>query len=229
MKNRLLYRFIVVVFIILSADSLLADIPKTLEIAFKNMEADTIFSYAFYKRTVQEDKTILESYDPSLPKGKRWKLISVKGKEFNREKIEEQLDKKNEVEKSNENTEGTQISMEDMKNFKLINESNGVLTYSFKLNSEQNDKMAKFVDGEILVEKNQNRIKEIKMYNQSPFSPALSVKIDTFNVDMKFEEIHDTGTNKIKSVNTKVKGKALIFKNIDQEVKEEYFNYNLVE
>src|SRR6056297_228745 len=110
------------------ANILIADIPQPIEEAFNNMEADTLFQYAFQKRTLSKEQSFLESYDPSRPPGQKWQLISV-SEGTDRDKIQEQIDKKNQRENPNKG-KNISISEEDMQGFKLIDETNNVLTYS---------------------------------------------------------------------------------------------------
>ena len=203
--------------------------PEPLAKAFEKMEADSIYTYAYLTKTVNRNASFSESYNPERPIGQRWKLLSVHGEDADRKKINKSIIEKNRLEKSHKENSRRKLDEKDMQNFKLLNDSSNILIYSFELNPKENKKMAEFVEGQIMIDESQNRIQEITMYNKAPFSPALSVNIDLFRMNMKFQKQDQTGANKIKSVYTKIKGTALVFKKIDQEVKIEYFDYKLID
>ncbi|MCF7886543.1 MAG: hypothetical protein K9M80_08610 [Candidatus Marinimicrobia bacterium] len=208
---------------------LFAKMPDKIEKVFNKMEADTVFKYAYHKKTIGPEDTILESYNPELPIDNRWNLISVNGKEPEQERIEQYQKRKEQIAEVNGNSRQLRFTNEDMKDFQLINDSNGILTYIFQFAPDENDKVAEHLQGEIKIDKKIDVIKRIKMYNKAPFSPAFSVKIDTFSMVIEYQQMKATGACKISQVQTKVKGKAFVFKKIETDVEEEYFNYVLVE
>jgi len=214
------------IFIILS-NFLFAQIPEKILEAFNNLEADSIYVYAFHKKTTDPEGSILESYNPNA-RQKKWQLLSVNNQKADPERLKKYQEEMNESDHARRESRRFDFNEKTMQDFQIINETDQVIFYTFRLKPEENDKIDE-LKGEITLHKNPGWIERIKVYNQAPFSPALPVKIDTFKMDMKYQRLKDTKAIKLKTIQTRIKARAFVFKKIDTKVTQEYFNYELVE
>jgi len=228
LKGTVLKKYLLSIISVLSVSFLNAEIPQALEKAFNKMEKDSVFKYAYYRKTINQQESMLESYNPAASEDERWKLISINDNQPDPRRIEEYNSNKNNSKQPGRNSRNFAFDRKHMKNFQIITESDSSIVYGFDLENQKNKKMAEYLTGEIILHKNSDWIRQISLYNQAPFSPAFSVKIDTFRMAIKYHKLVETGAVKIKTITTRIKAKAFLVKKINTEVKQEYFNYRLI-
>ena len=209
------------------ATSIFAQIPEKVQEAFNNFEADSIYNYAYLKKTTDPDGSMLESYNPKASKEK-WQLLTVNNEQAAPERIKKYNKEKNISGSPKRESRRFELNENTMQDFQIMKETDGEILYSFNLIPEENDKIDQ-LKGEITLQKDTGWIQRIKVYNQAPFSPALPVRIDTFRMNMEYQRLKDTNAIKLKTIQTRIKARAFVFKKIDTKVTEKYYNYKLIE
>lgn len=208
------------------ATSLFAQIPVKVREAFNNFEADSVYNYAYHKKTTDPDGSMLESYNPMASKGK-WQLLTVNNEQAAPERIKNYDKEKNISADPKRESRRFEFNENTMQDFQIMKETDDEIVFSFNLITEENDKIDQ-LKGKITLQKDPGWIQRIIVYNQAPFSPALPVKIYTFRMNMEYQRLKDTNAIKLKTIQTRIKARAFVFKKIDTKVTEEYYNYKLI-
>ena len=204
-----------------------AQTPQIIETAFGKMEADSIYQYSYTKVVQTTENNRVMSYDPTKEGSDCWKLVSVNGNEPGKKDLKAFY---KEMSNSGENNNKS-ISMgsDDMTNFSVINDFDNNIEYSFNIDGDDDDKMADALTCTISLNKIDSTITKMTMYITETLSPMLSVKIEEFKVEMIFDKLAETGSTLIQETKTRIKGKAMVFKKINENVTETYYDYKLVE
>ncbi|MBN2282230.1 MAG: hypothetical protein JXQ65_16730 [Candidatus Marinimicrobia bacterium] len=214
-------------FFLILAGSLLAQTPEIVTAAFEKVNADTVHQYRFKKSVRASDNTQILQYDPTQEGSDCWQLISVNDQPPDKNQLREFY--KEMSKNGKDSNKSLSFDTKDMKDFLLLQETSKIMEYAFAINGDEDDKMAENLKCSLCINKSDTTINRIAMLLTEPVSPMISVKIDEFRVEMVFDKIAETGSTLIKETQTRIKGKAMVFKEIDENVTEKYFDYQLVE
>jgi len=223
-KNEFMRRLLV--FIAVLPAFLLAETPIMVETALNKLAADSTNQYSYTKKTIATESTRTIKYDPTEKGSDRWELVSVNGQPPTKEEMKSFYEEK----AKNEEKNGRSFSVvsDQMRDFSLISETDDMIKYSYRVESEKNKKMTEKLLCEMDIYKSDTSLAEITMEITEPVSPMVSVKLEEFRVQMKFDRYQPTGSPVIAQTQTRIKGKAMLFKKIDQNVMEKYYDYQLV-
>lgn len=200
--------------------------PGIVEKAMKNIQDGMDYSYSFKKVTKGKESSRVMTYNPTLDEEDQWELVSIDNRKPNRKELKKFYKKMSRIsDKDNKNS--MEMSADEMYDFSICNEDDNQIVYQCRMNDEKNKKMMEKVLCELVINKQDSTMNIIRMNLTEPVSPMISVKLDEFDFEMKFQTMVETGANLIEQTRMKIKGKALIFKKIDENVTEKYYDYQL--
>jgi len=215
-------------FVLLVFSSLIfAQTPEIVTTAFAKMEADSVHQYS-YMKSVQSTETLrIMKYDPTREGSDCWELVSINGENPNKKELKAFYKEMS----GNSDSKNKSISMDsdDMINFSIVNDLDNHIEYSFNMEGDEDDKMADALTCTISLNKIDSTITKMTMYITETLSPMVSVKIEEFKIEMNFDKLAQTGSTLIQETKTRIKGQAMVFKKIDENVTETYFDYKLVD
>lgn len=213
--------------IISSFSILLAEAtPTIVQTAFDKIAADSVHAYSYKKITQSPEETKIIFHDASKEGDDQWQLISINDQPPTKEELKDFY--KQMANTSKEGKKSFSLDSNDMYDFMKISESNGLTTFQCKLNDEKNKKMMDKVICHISVNHSDSTLQSIKMKLTEPVSPMISVKLDEFSIEMNFQKMLDTGATLLQETKTNIKGKVMVFKDLNQQVTERYYDYKLV-
>ncbi len=206
---------------------LFAETPAMVETALNKLAADSTNQYSYTKKTIATEETRTIKYDPTEKGSDRWELVSVNGQSPTREVLKAFYKKQ----ANNEGKKGRSFTFdsEEMQDFSLKSETAEMIEYSYRIESDKNKKMTEKLICEIAINKSDTSLAAIKMQITEPVSPMVSVKLEKFHVEMNFDRYQPTGSPVLAQTKTRIKGKAMLFKKIDENVMEKYYDYKLIE
>ncbi|MFP4549147.1 MAG: hypothetical protein ACLFQM_13535 [Fidelibacterota bacterium] len=205
---------------------LFAETPVMVETALNKLAADSTNQYSYTKKTRSAERTRVIKYDPTEKGSDRWELISIDGQQPTKEELKSFYEEK--AKNEEKNGRSFSVDSDEMRDFTLISETGDMIKYSYRVESEKNKKMTEKLRCEMAINKKDTSLAEIKMEITEPFSPMVSVKLEEFHVEMKFDRYQPTGSPVMAQTKTRIRGKAMLFKKIDQNVTEKYYDYQLV-
>lgn len=205
------------------------------EQALASLDDTALDGWAFTETTVHNGTETIARYDPSLPEGERWNLISVDGRaptDDDREDFEKRHaggdQKDGEQEDSEEQGFSAVIEPDSLV---PLEDSVTHAVYRFQPASgeeEDDDGMSEHLDGLLRISKNGPYVESLEMRSREPFSPAFSVKIKEFSTVMTFAPVGENGTVLPESVEVRVIGRAMLFKKLDETVETRLSDYRFV-
>jgi hypothetical protein len=205
------------------------------ERALTALDETSMDGWAFTERLIRNGTEVLLRHDPARPRGERWKVISVDGRPPTAKEIEEYTGhrEKGEDEERGEGEDKEQSAVIETDSLVFIEESPTHLVYGFQPapEGEDDDEAKAFnehVDGVLRIAKSGPYVESIEMRSREPFSPMLSVKIKEFSTIMTFAPVGDEGTVLPSSVVMNMKGRALLFKKINEKVETSYSEYEYI-
>jgi hypothetical protein len=202
------------------------EIPKIVQNCFDKMAADSVHSYAYRKTVSTPEETRIISFDPSLEKGDQWQLLSINGNPPNKKELKKFY--KETSYQPDGDQQGNTMTSDDMYDFSVVNETEEEIVFLCKIENE-NEKMQDKMACKIQICKADTTLKSLKMELTEPVSPVISVKLEEFSMEMDFFKMKETGASLIQQASTSVKGKAMLFKELNEQVTERYYDYRLVD
>ncbi len=139
----------------------------------KDENANHTFNIKTTTITDQETKVEVGVFDPTLPEGERWKLISV-----NEKKPTNKQNKQ--FHKAHNTSEDSGMGEPEDEDWKILEDNDSELIIGFQYRKENLPHKYKFLaqcKGKVFVNKNEKRLDKVEFYNTEP------VKIKIFNVD----------------------------------------------
>jgi len=182
-------------------------------------------SWAFTETSVETDAVLVGRYDPRLPSGERWTLLSVDGREPTTDEIEDYLDDKDDDD-GEENTDNVDIMVEDG-SLVLLEETDEHYLYSFTPSGNDEDFM-EHVDATIKIIKDGPYIEYIDLQASKPFRPQFGVKVSEFTTRLSFGPAAEGGPIVPRLVDIRIKLRAFIFVNVDEKMFTSYSEYEFV-
>ena len=203
-----------------------AQTPQIVETAFAKLEADSIYQYSYTKSVQSTENNRIMKYDPTKDGSNCWELVSINGEKPDKKELKAFY---KELSNNNEGDNNISFKSEDMRDFALTSETDRNIQYSFAMDGNEDDKMADKLTCTISMDKIDSTITKMSMFITETVSPMVSVKIEEFKIELLFDKLAETGSTILLKTKTCIKGKAMVFKKIDENVVETYFDYKLVE
>ena len=188
--------------------------------AFASMELNLRDYWSYTETNQKDDGLFVARFDPRLPEDQRWDLRSVDDREPTEDElIDFREDKANSHRDDSDNEALETQSMVADGSLELLEETDLYWRFRFKprTDSDDEDKFMKAVDGTLQVVKDGHYVAWIRMRNREPIKPGKGVKLEVFNTRLVFAPAYDGGPVLPESVETRVKGRAMLVIRFDEK------------
>lgn len=240
-------KFLLLIGLLLPAVAFANDYEDIVRRAFESIERDVKEQWAFTETSTEDDVVRVGRYDPRLPEGEQWELVSVDGLEPQDDEIEEFLDDKesdqrrvrtggrpDEDDANNDRAEDDDDEREhsaivNFASIELVEESGDHWIFDFKPNDEDDeDSDARFmehVEGRLKIIKSGHYVESIHLSNEKAIKPVIGVKISKFEMKMAFGPAIEDGPIVPMTVDVQVKGRAMLVIKFDEVEKIRFSDY----
>ncbi len=187
--------------------------------------------YAYQKETLSGEYQRLERFDPSLPKGERWQLVTVNGQAPGEERLGEYREQQADWQQGYRL--GDVLDQSVLQNIELSEQQAGWQRYRFTPQASAGDdeafrKIAEQLTGELVFRQSPSCRIEYRLYNEKPFKPMTGVKIKQFELSIVLEPLAAGELFYPKSVQQRIKGKAFLVKSVDETSEVRYSGHEMV-
>jgi len=188
--------------------------------------------WAFTESTLEDDLVFTGRYDPRLPAGNRWTLLSVDGREPTDEELEDYLDDKEDEYQWDDDDDDSDrdTDMVDFDTLELLEETDEYWIFGFVPNSDDmdDDETQKFMEqvtATMKIVRDGPYLEYIDLRNEKAIRPAFSVRISDFRVHLAFGPAADGGPIVQKSEDVAIKGRALLFVTFNEKESTRYSDF----
>jgi hypothetical protein len=220
---------ILVGFLTLASAASADDYPSIVANAFANLDAGYRDRWAFSETATEEGVTVVGRYDPRLPVGSRWALISVDGRQPTAEELEDYLEEKEDDQGNERNDDNDASDFVDIESLELLEETDRYWLFDFTPNLDDEDDEARgFMDqvtGTLKVAKDGPYVQSLELRNEKPIKPAFSVKITRFFTRLTFGPAATGGPVVPKTMDVQVRGRAAALIRFDEAESIHYSDY----
>lgn len=202
-----------------------AQVPPLVKSAFDNVEMRP--EYAFKQTTADGDGKRVETFDPSLPEGHQWQLVSKNGRTPTASELSAYKKEKASGEKRGRGKNGGKKEIEGLSSMvrpgslRLVSETPAEATYEFRLPVEDGDERGReFVDalkGRLVISKSGPWVHVLEFENERPLKPITGVKIERIYTKMTFLAPAAGLPGLLGEVRGTVRGRAMLVKSLDQD------------
>lgn len=187
--------------------------------AFAAMELNLRDYWSYTETSQRDDGLRVARFDPRLPEDQRWDLLSVDDREPTEdEQSEFREDKADNHRGGSDDEDSGARSMVADGSLELLEETDVYWQFRFRprTDSDDEDRFMKAVDGTLQVAKDGHYVAWIRMKNHEPIKPGKGVKLEIFDTHLVFAPAYDGGPVLPQSVETRVKGKAMLVIKFDE-------------
>lgn len=206
-------------------------LKQKIDLAIKKVEQTSKQNWSYqisrYENEEGDISSSLEKYQPNTELNKQWSLISINGKVPTKKQQSKFIKQKTKQNNKNEESRSYSIKLRQLINddslrFKYENAEHVAMNFKVKLAKLGSDSEGK-LDGELLFNKQDEFIEEIKVTNNADFSPMFSASISELLITFHFMKIDDAILPKAN--NLKMKGTFAYFSEINEVSTDTYSNY----
>lgn len=207
---------------------------ELIDSAFASMELNLRDHWAYTETSTDDDGTSVARHDPRRLEGERWVLASVDGRAPTEDELEDFDEEKNRDRDSDSDDEDdnsmNRKSLVEDGSLELLEETDTHWLFAFKpvADDEDNAKFLKKVDGTLTVIKDGHYVGQIRMQNSKPIKPGKGVKLEVFNTQLDFAPITEGGPALPQTINTHVKGRAMLLISFNEKAHIEYSDFQKV-
>lgn len=223
-----------VLFLFFATPAAAEDYAAIVSEAFASFDSSYREHWAFTETTTGEEVALVGRYDPRLPDGERWTLLSVDGREPTPEEQADYQDDKdndqqNRQEDQSDDDNNAVADIVNVNSLQLLDETEQHWLFSFAPNGDNEDEEAgdfmAHVTGRLEVAKNGPYVETIELSNEKPIKPAFSVKISRFFTRFTFGPATDGGPIVPRTMDMQVKGRAALLVRFDEAESIHYSDY----
>lgn len=218
--------------LLLTAPLALAETHDELvERAFASIAFDLSDSWSYVETTYNGDGVYVARFDPRLPDDRRWDLLSVDEREPTDDELEAFREEKADHHGDDPDQEDSEAaSMVADGSLQLLEESDTYWRFQFRPRADTDDeeKFMNAVDGTLQVAKDGHYVSWIRMQNRETVKPGKGVKLELFDTRLTFTPAYEGGPVVPQSVETKVKGRAMLVIRFDEEERISYSDFERV-
>lgn len=188
--------------------------------ALETLDLPDLDSWSYTRATTSNDGARVERHHAGRPEGKRWELVSVDGKvPTPRQREEYQREKREQAEARKK--KGKNDRDLDRNSIRLVSETDTRAVFSFlpAADSEREAKLMKQVRGTLVVDKTHAWAEEFRLESSGEIQPIPGVTVREFRLLMKFRRDEATGHILPVSMTSRVRGRAMLVKSLDQDRK----------
>lgn len=183
--------------------------------------------WAFTETSLQEDELWVGRYDPRLEEDERWLLISVDGKEPTGRQRREYRHDKDEHRDDADDDDNRVTAIVAPDSLELVEETDEYWLFTF-VPSEEEAAFINGVDAMIRIRKDGRYVESLEMRNHEDIKPGYGTRITEFQTRFTFGPAVENGPVVQKSLNVRVKGRALLFIGFDETEAIQYSDFEHV-
>ena len=198
--------------------------------AMASISNDYRDEWAFTESETEDGVTTVGRYDPRFPRGERWTLLSVDGRQPAEDEMADyRNDRGDDFSNDDDDDSDNEIEIIDVNTLELIEETDDYWIFSFSPDIGDDDETArKFMNkviGTVKIIRDGNYLEYIDMRNEKPIRPAFSVRIARFITRLEFGKAGGSGPIVPLSVDVEIKGRAALVVSIDERESTRYSDY----
>jgi hypothetical protein len=212
----------------LSASAPAATLPPELARALDAFQTEGAKNWAFTQTTASASKSMVERYDPAKPEFSRWKLLAKDG----RPPTDDELTQYNRMLGQRTRTQTAPNVKEQIRRdtCEALGVENGLARYRFQLKpGADDDKSAEHMAVTFSLHQASGVITEVELASVRPFSPVFAVKIDEARTTLRYTVPDDARPSLLKDIAVRVRGRAMLFKSLDEDMTVTYSDYSPAE
>ncbi len=221
-------KILVSLLLLLLASTAIAETHEELvQRAFAAMEPDLSANWSYTRTARSSDGTFIARYDPRLPEGEHWTLISVDGREPTEDDVEAFLEERQRVQGGDDDNDETMFADGSIE---LIEETDAYWLFAFRpeTDSDEEAEFMQAVDARLKVVKEGHFVSLVSMRNTDTIKPGKGVKIRKFETELEFAPAYEGGPTVPRRVRAAVQGKAFLVVKIDEEEDIEFSDFEPV-
>lgn len=185
--------------------------------------------WAYTETELTSDGVFVGRFDPRRPRGERWTLISVNGREPAAAEIEAYRDDKKRDDGWFEDDDGGLLEMVEDRPLELVEETGDYVLLRFVPDEEDlEDGFGEYVDSTLRIAKDGPWLEFINLQATEPFSPRFGVRVRDFLTRLVFQRLPDEGVVVPRTLEVRFSLRAFLVINIDEQVLRRYGDYERV-
>jgi hypothetical protein len=211
-------------FVFVSNQLMAAPMPAELAAALKDFRAEGPKGWAFIQTTVAGDRSRVERFEPLGKYSIQWALLKQDGRAPTADEVEKYTELKARR-SSNENAPNVkdQIIPDTCE---ILSETPERGVYRFQLKpGDSDDSSAPFMRATFTLHRPTAVIEQVELASTGPFSPVLMVKVEDARTVMIYSLPSGDMPSFLKEVSVHVRGRAMWFRSLDQDMKVSYSDY----
>jgi hypothetical protein len=232
MPSRTAVRSTILAIALLVALPAAGQLPPLVEQSIGTIEKIDVDAWSYTMTSIRGGKKTVERHDASKPQDGRWQLLLKNGESPTADEIEEYRKAKadqGERRKRRGRRDSTEVrGMIDPTSVSLVREDDARATYSFRMRAEDDEgrRIAEHVAGTLVVAKDVPYVERLEMRSSGEIKPMTGVRLDEFAMTLRFTHDAESGSTLPLSMTSRVKGRAFLVREIDEDISITYADYN---
>jgi hypothetical protein len=216
--------FLVLVFLAITARLTAGPTPPELTAALKDFRADGPKGWSFVQTTTSEEKSLVERFDPLGKNFLQWTLLKQDGRAPTPDEIEKYNQRKT-TRSSNDTAPNVKDQIAEG-SCEIVDETAERGIYRFNLNPvDDSDKAARFMNVTFTLHRPTGTIERVELASTGPFSPVFFVSVKEARTVMDYSLPEDGHPSFLRSVQVKIRGRAMWIRSLDQDLSVTYSDY----
>lgn len=215
------------------------ELPPLVERALETMESSEQEGYAYTMKMSEPGKSSIAHFDPAKPTGRTWDLLQKDGKTptakeveiFRKERAEREKKRaeqgKEEKKKKSRGGDKELRALIAPGSVQLLSETAERASYRFRMQSddEAEQAMVESIRGTLVVSKAGPHVESLDLASTGEMKPITGVKISEFHLKLTFFPPDGHGRALPATIQSKIKGRAMLVKKIDQAMSVTFSDY----
>jgi hypothetical protein len=212
-------------FVFLSSRMVAGPMPPELEAALKEFRAEGAKNWAFTQTTVSAERSRVERFDPLGRHYLQWTLLQQDGRAPTASEVRTYNEHK--TRRSSNETPPNVKDQIAPDTCAVIEETAERGVYRFQLKpGDEDDRSAAFMRVTFTLHRPTRAIEKVELASTGPFSPVLMVNIQEARTVMTYLLPEGERPALLKEITVRVRGRAMWFKSLDQDMTVTYSDYN---
>lgn len=210
-------------------------LPEELHNALASLEGLKTQKWRYVQTQKKKKETKKMLFDPSKEKGERWELLELNGRPASDDEKQHFIDKKNgKISASKDSPLSISMpeisSLIDASSLLVIKDTENQTIYQFtpKIDQPLLKGVMKHLEGEIYFNKEAGYIEKVAVTNSESFTPLPSVTIKKLYAHILLQKLPDSDHVVVTETEMMAKGKKLFVSSIDEDMKSEFSDHELV-
>jgi len=201
-----------------------AAVPDELTQALARFRADPAPGWSYTLTTTGDGRSMVERCDAAKPEFDRWSLVQRDGRPPTPDEFRDYAESRSR--RSRGGTAPRMIDQLDLETLDVRSEAGDRVTFSCRLKpGDARDNVAAFLRATIVLHKPSQTIESLDLSSTGEFSPSLVVKIAAMNTHLSYSLPEADRPSLPLSVETRVRGRAFLFKSLDAEMVVTFSDY----